>query len=131
MTSRRRFLAVGSLTALVASLLPVKLLLNWRGRTPLEDLNLTQFAGLVNSQFTVNASQPDSTTLKLVSVRAIDADRQGKSFSLRLTAPAGNALPQRIHELHHDEIGTFAVFMVPHHAERGIQHYEVIFNRSV
>ncbi|MBC8094268.1 MAG: hypothetical protein H7Y43_00515 [Akkermansiaceae bacterium] len=131
MTTRRHFLAVGSLTTILAAFIPAKLLMSRGGRASLRELTVAYFKPLVNSRFVVNVRTDNAVTLKLVSARAIDVDPKGRSFSLQFTGPTDQFLAQRVHELRHDEIGTFEVFMVPHHSDSDVQHYEVLFNRSV
>ncbi|HYG24787.1 MAG TPA: hypothetical protein VEH04_18625 [Verrucomicrobiae bacterium] len=130
MKTRRQFLAMGSLTALFAAVISPALLLKRAGVNRLADLHVGRFTPLVNSDFIVSGATADAMALKLISAERINADPQGRSFSLRFTGPANQVLPQGIHELKHDEVGAIAVFMVPQHEGRNGRYYEVLFNRA-
>jgi len=130
MTTRRHFLVISSATTILAALLPAKLLLNRRTGVSLDTVNVERFAPLVNSKFTVNARTANAVALKLVSAQSIDSDPNGRSFSLLFTGPANHVLEQRIHELQHEELGVLNVFMVPHHSDRDVRYYGVLFNRA-
>lgn len=72
-----------------------------------------------------DASAP--TTLQLQEVHALADHSRGTAkrapFSLLFTGPEESPLPQGIHVLEHDELGTIELFLVPIAAAR----YEAVF----
>jgi hypothetical protein len=52
-------------------------------------------------------------------------------FSILFSGPRGRLLEQQIHELTHEQLGTFSLFLVPVATEDTQQYYyEAVFNRQ-
>jgi hypothetical protein len=70
-----------------------------------------------------------SVGLTLVQVSPVRVSPRAEAFSLLFHGPAHAALTQAEYSFEHDEIGEFNLFIVPVGEDRGVLHYEAVFNR--
>jgi len=95
-----------------------------------ESFTLQTFSVHVDEDFTV--ALPDGTEL---TARLIEATALGGSpaeglrapFSIIFRGPAGPTLSQGTHQLRHQAIGSFEVFLVPVQPDAGGPRYEAVF----
>lgn len=102
--------------------------------TPLDKLNAKVFSEQLHTQFKVNRGSAEPTTsepmmLELVEINDIDPSPQIELFTLHFRGPSASRLPQSIHRLEHDKLGSFEIFLTAIRAEpQGIL-YESVFHR--
>jgi hypothetical protein len=104
-------------------------------------LTRATFAPHVGDTFHISLAPPDTLPITLVAlndlqVRALPAadgaaPPQGESFALVFRGPRAPQLAQGMYEFAHDQIGAFALFIVPIGADTDSVRYEAIFNRMV
>ena len=86
----------------------------------LENLTVADFAPLLHQRFRV----ADAFDAELVEVTEIPRQPGGRApFSLVFAGGPTPPLPQRIYPVHHEELGTLEIFLVPIAPER----YEAVF----
>jgi hypothetical protein len=104
-------------------------------------LTRATFAPHVGDTFHISLASPDTLPITLVALndlqmRALPAadgatPPQGESFSLLFRGPRAPQLAQGMYEFAHDQIGAFALFIVPVGADAESVRYEAVFNRLV
>jgi len=95
----------------------------------LDELTRDMFARQLNTQFRVERQDAGAVTLDLVEASAVRSVPGSESFSIVFRGPADAFLPQAIYRMHHDEIGTFELFIVPIRQDAHGFYYEAVFNR--
>ena len=90
--------------------------------TPLDKLNAKVFSEQLHTQFKVKPDGAEPMTsepmmLELVEVKHGDASPQMELFSLHFRGPSAPRLPQRIHRLEHDRLGSLEIFLTAIGAE--------------
>jgi hypothetical protein len=105
--------------------------------TPLENLNLTKFSAVLQTQFRVQTGPGSETTLELVQANPSDTparptgkEARGESFMLLFHGPSDRMLPQGTYAFTHDELGRFDLFIVPIGQAPGVFQYQAVFNRA-
>jgi|SRR5690242_2270780 len=96
--------------------------------TPLEHLNSRIFREQLHTKFTAVSAAPP-VTLELVEVLERDDSPKIEFFSLHWLGPITPRLPQQIHRLDHDVLGTMEIFLTPISADQLGTFYEAIFHR--
>ncbi|MBZ5507918.1 MAG: hypothetical protein LAO78_20850 [Acidobacteriia bacterium] len=102
--------------------------------TPLDKLNAQVFSEQLHTQFKVKpgSAEPlilEPMTLELIEVKHGDTSPQIELFLLHFRGPSAPRLPQSIHRLEHDKLGSFEIFLTAIGAEpQGIL-YESVFHR--
>jgi len=92
-------------------------------------LDASRFQPHVGSTFTVDSGDPAPIELTLTGVEVPPGLDEGDvCFSLLFNGPAGTPLDQRIHQLHHGELGALELFVVPIGPTPDGLAYEVVFN---
>ncbi len=87
------------------------------------------FAPHVRSTFVAELSPDERLTMVLVEVKPGPAHPKVQQFSLFFRGPREPRLPQRIYRLHHAELETIDLFLVPvDQTEEGMM-YEAVFSR--
>jgi hypothetical protein len=104
-------------------------------------LTRATFALHVGDTFRLSLAPPDTLPITLIAlndltVRALPAadgtpPPQGESFALLFRGPRTPQLAQGMYEFAHDQIGAFALFIVPVGADAESVRYEAVFNRLV
>lgn len=97
--------------------------------TPLEQLNAKVLSEQLHTQFKLQGDSAAPITLELVEVKESNVSPQIELFSLHFRGPSSPHLPQQIHRMEHDKLGTVEIFLTAVGAEpQGIL-YESVFNR--
>lgn len=100
----------------------------------LDQVTLSAFAAHLGSTFRISDDSGVTHAVELVSVRPIARQIAGPAarepFSIIFRGRGTQALPQRIYEIHHDQLGSFSIFIVPigPKVEPNVVEYEAIFN---
>jgi len=97
--------------------------------TPLDDLNAKIFREQLHSQFRVQQAPTGTITLELVEVVENDLSPKMELFSLHFLGPATPRMPQHIHTLEHDKLGTFSIFLTAIAGDADGITYESVFHR--
>jgi hypothetical protein len=86
----------------------------------LDQLTVSEFSGLLRSNFPVILGSGEVVDLELIEVKAIGEGRRldsrgtgQTSFSLIFQGPTDRPLLQGIHQFEHPVLGTLAMFIVP------------------
>lgn len=101
-------------------------------------LRRSGYAGLTGSPFAASTATGTPVSLRLAEVADLAraahepafAGRED-AFALLLTGPAGTVLDQGVHELRHDALGRFPLFLTPVGPAGAAQAYEAVVDRSV
>lgn len=92
-------------------------------------LDSKTFATQLHTQFKIHTGEGASVVVELVEVLEPLAPPQVELFLLHFRGPRAPRLPQRIHQLDHEKLGAFDLFITAIEAdEQGIV-YEAVFNR--
>jgi hypothetical protein len=94
-----------------------------------DDLNLSAFAGQLQTKFQMRLDPESALELELIQVEEHRATEQAESFSLLFLAPAGAPPVQRIYRLEHERLGELDLFLVPVARDGQGLYYEAVFNR--
>jgi uncharacterized protein DUF6916 len=104
-------------------------LIKKNGMVDISTFHSSTFSGQLNTGFTVQAGNGMPMTLQLVEVVEKQTPANVELFTLHFQGPAAHLLPQQIHTLQHEKLGTFEIFLT---AVEGNQHnitYEAVFHR--
>ena len=93
------------------------------------NLNSKTFADCLHSHFSLEAPASQTFTLELVAVNEANYSPRLENFSLLFRGPLAPALPQCIHRLKHDTLGSVEIFLVPLGPDGQGMQYEAVFNR--
>jgi len=96
--------------------------------TSLDDLNSKLFREQLNTRFNVHAGG-QRLPLELVEVTEDAAAKQMDCFSLHFFGPFNPRLPQQIHRLEHEKLGTLEIFLTAISADGKGTMYEAVFHR--
>lgn len=91
-------------------------------------LNFETFAANLNTSFRVTSEEGPIVELRLIVANDKSVPRQ-EMFSLIFIGPDQTFLPQRNYSIEHDQIGAFALFIVPIGRDEDGYQYEAVFNR--
>ena len=143
-TSRRKFIKVGTISALVAGI-PLKA----AAREFFEPaahalstndggiLNMRAFAQHLNSEFRIHHGNAKTTQLKLVEVKDLRSQsatnprgiESKECFSAVFLGARRSGLRQNTYTIEHGSLGKFSLLLVPIGMSQNQQYYEAIFNR--
>jgi hypothetical protein len=87
------------------------------------------FSGQLHTHFTVPAGNGTPLTLQLVEVVETETPANVELFSLHFQGPATPRLPQQIHTLQHEKLGTFQIFLTAVEGNHQSITYEAVFHR--
>lgn len=96
--------------------------------TSLDDLNSKLFREQLNTKFSVHAGG-QLLPLELVEVAEETTAKQMDCFSLYFLGPFNPRLPQQIHRLEHEKLGTLEIFLTAISADGKGTMYEAVFHR--
>jgi hypothetical protein len=97
--------------------------------TALETLTAKIFAAQLHTRFKAQLANSAPLELELSEVEEHDASPKIELFFLRFRGPRAPILPQQIHRLEHEKLGTFSIFLTAiGNDEDGIK-YESVFHR--
>ena len=96
----------------------------------LEKLNAKIFSEQLHTRFTVNAGSAAPMALELVEVSEHETSPKMELFTLHFLGAAAPRLPQQIHHLEHEKLGTLGIFLtaIGLGADQRIL-YESVFHR--
>lgn len=105
---------------------------NWKAMRVSGQPSRETFEPHRNATFRIRHDSFDMVEVTLTSVDRLGSRTVNgtpvESFSLVFRGPAGVPLPQMMYTFEHDEIGTFALFIVPIGPDDGGLLYEAVFN---
>jgi hypothetical protein len=100
----------------------------------LENLTVDAFQPRVGSSFRIRQHPESAFEAELIEARALGdpgrstaASGRRAPFSLLFRTMPGGALPQRIYQVEHDEMGSFDIFLVPVGPDAVGMVYEAVF----
>lgn len=98
-----------------------------------DELSAGRFTALVRTRFHVEVEPGVVVDLELTSVSTPQTGGSpgAECFALLFSGPADCPLAQRTYRFSHDQLGAFALFIVPVGAGRGARRYEAVFNRHM
>ncbi|MGZ4900818.1 MAG: DUF6916 family protein [Candidatus Angelobacter sp.] len=97
--------------------------------TSLDSLNAGIFSAQLHTQFKLLREGAEPITLELIEVKESDPSPKVELFTLHFLGPAAPRVAQHIHQLEHDTLGTFEIFLTAIAGdEQGIT-YESVFHR--
>jgi hypothetical protein len=97
--------------------------------TSLDKLNAKIFAEQLHTQFRLLRQGAQSIPLELIEVKEGDSPPTIELFTLHFRGPAELRMPQQIHQLEHDTLGTFDIFLTAIGADAQGITYESVFHR--
>lgn len=92
-------------------------------------LNHGEYAGQLNTKFSVAVEGAEPLELELVEVSELKTGGGQESFSLLFHGTKDKFLPQKLYDLEHDALGQGSIFLVPVGAKDDVIEYEAVFNR--
>jgi hypothetical protein len=98
-------------------------------KNSLENVTVDVFQPRVGERFRIRAQPGGELDAELIEARALGKAATGRRvpFTLSFRTPQLGALPQRIYEVAHDEIGSYDIFLVPIGPDGKGMVYEAIF----
>jgi hypothetical protein len=95
----------------------------------LETLTVDDFRSRIGQRFHIRARPDTELEAELIETRALGQASRGRRvpFSLSFRTGQLTALPQRIYEVAHDEIGSYDIFLVPVGPDGKGMVYEAVF----
>lgn len=96
--------------------------------TPLEKLDAGVFAEHLHTKFRTQLGGA-KVELELSSVDERDVSPRLESFCLLFHGPLTPRLPQQIHSMEHDKLGSFTLFLTAVAGDSEGISYEAVFNR--
>lgn len=97
--------------------------------TPLEKLDAKIFATELHTKFRMQSANAAPLELELFEVEERESSPRIELFFLRFRGPHALLLPQKIHQLEHEKLGTLAIFLTAIGADDGGLIYESVFHR--
>jgi hypothetical protein len=98
-------------------------------KNSLETLTVDVFQSRVGDRFRIRAQPGGELDAELIEARALGNAARGRRapFTLSFRTPRATALPQRIYEVAHAEMGSYDIFLVPVGPDAEGMVYEAIF----
>lgn len=95
----------------------------------LEHLTIDAFESRIGERFRIRAQPGGELDAELIEARALGKAASGRRapFTLSFRTPQLAALPQRIYEVAHEEMGTYEIFLVPVGPDGKGMVYEAVF----
>ncbi len=97
--------------------------------TSLDNLNSNLFQQNLHTQFKVILPGNTPFNFELIQVTEGDSYPKIEMFSLYFRGPSAPRLPQQIHRLEHDKLGTFEIFLTAISSDAEGIVYESVFHR--
>ena len=89
------------------------------------------FAENLHTKFLVRVDEDRTVELELTQITESNSAPNYEQYALVFRGPADVYLPQQIHPLEHQRLGTMSVFLVPIGRDEHGFEYEAIFNRII
>ena len=96
---------------------------------PIESVNSQDFKEVLHTPFQVEMDGASPVTLELVAVDEPGAPPHVEVFCLHFRGPSRPVLPQLIHRMQHDGLGSLQIFLTPLSSDETGTVYEAVFNR--
>lgn len=87
------------------------------------------FVPHLNTKFSLKLDETNGVDLVLTEVGELKTSTRQEQFSIVFRGPLEVFLGQGLRELKHDEMGDFALFLVPIKQDENGFYYESVFNR--
>jgi hypothetical protein len=87
------------------------------------------FSGQLHTNFMVETVNGTPLALQLVEIVEKETPANVELFSLLFQGPAAPRLPQQIHTLQHEKLGTFQIFLTAVEGNHQSITYEAVFHR--
>lgn len=100
-----------------------------KGMVDISTFHSSTFSGQLNTGFTVQAGNGMPLALQLVEVVEPRTAPNVELFTLHFQGPADHLLPQQIHTLQHEKLGTFQIFLTAVEGNGQNITYEAVFHR--
>ena len=97
--------------------------------SPIESVNSQSFKEVLHTPFQVAMDGSSPLTLELMAVEEPAAPPHVEVFCLHFRGPSRPVLPQLIHRLQHDRLGSLQIFLTPLSSDESGTVYEAVFNR--
>jgi len=97
--------------------------------SPLDNFNSQTFSEQLHTKFKVLPTGAEPLELELVEVTERNAAPKMEQFSLLFRGPHSPRLPQQIHGLEHEKLGTFELFLTAIAGDQESITYEAVFHR--
>lgn len=97
--------------------------------TSLDSLNARIFAVQLRTKFVTRLPNSTPIELELSEVEEHDSSPKSELFFLRFRGPRAPRLPQQIHRLEHEKLGSFGLFLTAVGADESGIYYESVFHR--
>ncbi|HEX8144745.1 MAG TPA: hypothetical protein VF553_19405 [Pyrinomonadaceae bacterium] len=97
----------------------------------LETFTLDTFTQRLNSKFTIKPEHANPFEAELIRAQDVGTSPRQIQFSIVFRGPLDTFLPQAMYEFEHEELGSFALFIVPISQDEEGFYYEAIFNRPI
>jgi hypothetical protein len=99
----------------------------------LDKLTCSVFEECLDTTFRIGTGTGETVNMVLIKATSLKSDKGPQApkrdpFSILLRAPGGTSLEQKIYEIKHDQIGEFALFLVPIGPDDKGMLYEAVFN---
>ncbi|MDQ3013419.1 MAG: hypothetical protein M3X11_22265 [Acidobacteriota bacterium] len=95
----------------------------------LDSQHYEDFLPHVNSKFTAQSNNASTVELELLSVEEKSPSPRQEQFILTFRAPFTASAQQQIFNLHHEQLGSGSMFLVPIGKDASGIIYEAVFNR--
>src|SRR5438132_934980 len=89
-----------------------------------ERLTSKAFSEVLHTNFKVSGPDGGVVTLELVEVEERQISPRVDVFSVYFRGPGSPRLPQQIHHLEHEQMGSFDIFLTPISADEQCANYE-------
>jgi hypothetical protein len=93
-----------------------------------EMMRMDDFAGHLNTRFTMRLGESETRELELIEAKQITLTDEQEEFSLLFLGPDNSPLAQGIYSLSHEAMGALEIFLVPIGKDRSGVTYEAYFN---
>ena len=97
----------------------------------LENFTIETFSEHLGSTFNIHPDDTEQVDVELISATGLGGSTgeeiSRQPFSIVFRGPGDVLLPQRIHKMQHDKIGSFELFLVPIGPDEKGLRYEAIF----
>ena len=95
----------------------------------LESLTCTTFARHLGERFVLHVDESATLEAELVAAKELGegSSEQRAPFSIVFRVNEGDALPQRIYPLEHEQLGRLEIFLVPIGRDEKGTRYEAVF----
>ena len=95
----------------------------------LDSLHYEDFAAHINRKFKAQLNETTTMEIELIAVEDKSPSPRQEQFVLTFRAPLTAPIFQQMFQVHHEQLGSGLIFLVPIGKDAGGVIYEAIFNR--